>query len=42
MNASADVMAMANIEVDLSTIPVGKGFAVLFANCLRLICALQV
>ncbi len=28
MNASADVMAMANIEVDLSTIPVGKGVTV--------------
>ncbi len=28
MNASADVMAMANIEVDLSTIPVGTGVTV--------------
>jgi ubiquinol-cytochrome c reductase iron-sulfur subunit len=28
MNASADVMAMANIEVDLSTIPEGTGVTV--------------
>ncbi len=33
MNASADVLALANIEVDLNTIPEGAAVTVKVINC---------